>query len=83
MKLLTILGSRPQFIKAVTVSRAIKARNDTEWVEAVEAGWKQLASAHTEQILNAWHNSIVPNEQIENLFADGQVTEKVLNGFFL
>lgn len=30
MKLLTILGARPQFIKAATVSRAIKARNDIE-----------------------------------------------------
>ena len=30
MKLLTILGARPQFIKAATVSRAIKAHNDIE-----------------------------------------------------
>lgn len=30
MKLLTILGARPQFIKAATVSRAIKARNDIQ-----------------------------------------------------
>lgn len=32
MKLLTILGARPQFIKASTVSRAIKARDDIEEV---------------------------------------------------
>jgi UDP-GlcNAc3NAcA epimerase len=30
MKLLTILGARPQFIKAATVSRAIKTRDDIE-----------------------------------------------------
>ena len=30
MKLLTILGARPQFIKAATVSRAIKAHDDIE-----------------------------------------------------
>ena len=30
MKLLTILGARPQFIKAGTVSRAIKARDAIE-----------------------------------------------------
>jgi len=30
LKILTILGARPQFIKAVTVSRAIKARDDME-----------------------------------------------------
>ena len=28
MKLLTVLGARPQFIKAATVSRVIKGRND-------------------------------------------------------
>jgi len=30
MKLLTVLGARPQFIKAATVSRAVKAREDIE-----------------------------------------------------
>ena len=30
MKLFTILGARPQFIKAATVSRAIKAYDDIE-----------------------------------------------------
>jgi UDP-N-acetylglucosamine 2-epimerase len=83
MKLLTILGFRPQFIKDVTVSRAIKVRDDTELVETVEAGWNQLASVHTEQILNVWHNSIVPSKQIKNLYGDGQAADKVLNGFFL
>ncbi|WOJ96934.1 UDP-N-acetyl glucosamine 2-epimerase [Congregibacter brevis] len=31
-KILTILGARPQFIKAATVSRALKSRNDLEEV---------------------------------------------------
>jgi UDP-GlcNAc3NAcA epimerase len=32
LKLLTILGARPQFIKAATVSRAIKFHDDIEEV---------------------------------------------------
>ena len=30
MKLLTVLGARPQFIKAATISRLIKKKNDIE-----------------------------------------------------
>jgi len=30
LKVLTVLGARPQFIKAATVSRAIRACNDIE-----------------------------------------------------
>lgn len=32
MKILTVLGARPQFIKAATISRAVRSRGDTEEV---------------------------------------------------
>ena len=83
MKILTILDFLPQIIKAVTIRSVIKARNGTEWAEIIEAGRNQLSSAHTEQILNAWHNYITPREQIENPYNGGQAAEKVLNGLFL
>ena len=61
----------------------ITMRDETEWIETVKAGWNQLAGVNTEQILNAWRNSIAPSEQTENLFGDGQAAEKILNEFFL
>jgi len=83
MKLSTILDFIPQCIKAVTIRSVIKARNDTEWKEIVEAGRNQLSSAHFEQVLNTWHNYIIPREQIENPYDGGQAVEKVLKGLFL
>jgi len=83
MKPLTILDFLPQFIKALTIRSVIKGYNDTEWTEIVEAARNQLSSAHIEQILNTWHNYIIPREQIENPYDGGQAVEKVLNGLFL
>jgi len=134
MKLLTVLGARPQFIKAATVSRAIKTkveqqhnadalkcitvleplpylemqrlqmsakliltdsggmqkeayfhgvpcitlRDETEWVETVDAGWNQLVGANAQQILKAWRNSNAPSKQTENPYSDGNAAEKVV-----
>ena len=83
MKLSTILNFLLRCIKAGTIRSVIKARNDTEWAEIVEAGRNQLFSANFEQILNTWHNYIIPRAQIENPYDGGQAAEKVLKGLFL
>lgn len=36
MKILTVLGARPQFIKAATVSRAIRRHNEAKLGEKIQ-----------------------------------------------
>ena len=48
----------------------ITLRDETEWVETVDAGWNQLVGAKAEQILCAWRNASQPSVPIENLYGD-------------
>lgn len=57
----------------------ITLRDETEWVETVEAGWNQLVGASAEQILNAWRSANPPSAQTENLYGDGNAAGKVLD----
>jgi len=52
MKLITILGARPQFIKAGAVSCAISnaLHGAVEVIEAVEAGWNILVGTYEERM---------------------------------
>jgi UDP-GlcNAc3NAcA epimerase len=56
----------------------ITLRDETEWVETVEAGWNQLVGADGERILSAWRTAVVPGNQTDHLYGDGDAAEKVL-----
>ena len=52
MKILTILGARPQFIKAATVSRAIRAHNAETQLSGQGRGIEEII-VHTDQHFDA------------------------------
>ena len=56
----------------------ITLRDETEWVETVEAGWNQLVGANEDRILKAWRTAAVPGKIASNLFGDGRAAEKAL-----
>ena len=56
----------------------ITLRDETEWVETVEAGWNQLVGANVEQILRAWRNKNKPFGQTETLYGDGKAAELII-----
>ncbi len=76
MKLLTIIGACPQFIKAATVSRAIREHNAA--TETVGAGWNQFTGAKEERILGAWHAAKVPCAKACEFNGEGQAAEQVV-----
>jgi UDP-N-acetylglucosamine 2-epimerase len=45
-------------------------RDETEWVETVEAGWNELVGASAKKILSVWRNANPPSEQTENLYGN-------------
>lgn len=61
----------------------ITLRENTEWVETVEAGWNVLVGAERERIADAIH-SFSPASQQVNLFGDGDACVRIgeiLTGF--
>lgn len=57
----------------------ITLRNETEWVETVEASWNQLVGSSVEHILKAFRSTNLPREQTENLYGDGDAAEKIIH----
>ena len=55
----------------------ITLREETEWVETVEAGWNIVAGVERERIMNAVHNFTVPALR-PNLFGDGTAAQKIV-----
>jgi UDP-GlcNAc3NAcA epimerase len=56
----------------------ITLRDETEWLETVEAGWNQLAGADAEKIVRAVENRSEPPVGQEELYGDGQTVDKIL-----
>ena len=56
----------------------ITLRDETEWVETVEAGWNQLVGANMEQILSAWCKTNPRSGQTTNLYGDGNAASALL-----
>jgi UDP-GlcNAc3NAcA epimerase len=56
----------------------ITLRDETEWIETVDAGWNQLAGANTEEIIEAWSHSSAPKSTAENFYGDGKAAEIII-----
>lgn len=72
MKILTVFGARPQFIKAAVITM----RDSTEWVELVDSGWNTLVGANTDKIVETLCNVKSPSE-LPLLYGDGHCAEKI------
>jgi UDP-GlcNAc3NAcA epimerase len=57
----------------------ITLRDETEWVETVEAGWNSLVGAEKEKILSAFDNISFPKSGIPAAYGDGNAADKILN----
>ena len=55
----------------------ITTRDETEWVETVDAGWNKIVGANKEKILDAFHSRKIDREWLE-LYGDGHAGEKIL-----
>jgi UDP-GlcNAc3NAcA epimerase len=53
-------------------------RNETEWVETVEAGWNVMVGSQSERIINAAH-SFSPPDSHPALYGDGAAADKCVD----
>jgi len=58
----------------------ITLREETEWIETVEAGWNTLVGTNPERIIEA-AKSITPGERNLQIYGDGNTAEKIVNIF--
>lgn len=58
--------------------RCITMREETEWVETVDAGWNVLAGAHADKIISL-HENFVPAEKRPPVYGSGNAADKIVN----
>jgi UDP-GlcNAc3NAcA epimerase len=51
-------------------------RDETEWMETLEAGWNRLVGADDKEIMATWWSFSPPTEQAP-IFGDGKASEKI------
>lgn len=56
----------------------ITLRDETEWVETVNAGWNRLAGADERNILEAFKQARAPSGQPEGVYGDGQAASRIV-----
>lgn len=54
----------------------VTLREETEWVETVDAGWNTLVGADKRKILSAVNDWVMPNER-PSIYGDGHAAEKI------
>ena len=59
----------------------VTLRDDTEWLETVEAGWNILTGSDTDRILHALRNPSPTRHEIAD-FGDGHAAEKIVEALF-
>lgn len=61
----------------------VTLRDETEWVELVEAGWNQLVSPDIVDVKNIIHTTqIRPHVYEHNLYGDGKTAAKIVNNIW-
>lgn len=56
----------------------ITLRDETEWVETVDAGWNIVVGANTDRILEAYRSAIIPSDHSFDLYGDGNAASKII-----
>lgn len=57
----------------------ITLRDETEWVETVDAGWNRLAGADSEAIVGAYRRAKMPELPRADLYGDGRASESIVD----
>jgi len=88
VKVVTVICTRPQFIKCTPVSRGIQKdacflkvpcltlRDETEWPETIEAGWNALVGADSSRIIRNFRNLQTGSAQ-HGVFGNGHAARSI------